>query len=441
MRMSSVCLAFLLAAPAADAGIYQIEEIATNTGAPYISLREPVINEAGTVAFRGIFGLPQPFGSGVPGGGIFVAEGGTTTSIRNSFTSPDETFRYSQPSLADDGTVAFSFVTNGALTLAAIDPAGPGGFFQLAATATVVSSDVDISDAGDIIALRRSSQLEQILLYENALTALNVEQIADTSGVFDNFSFAAAGNANAIDIADTGEVAFVAGLDAGGEVIVLRDGASQVPVIDTTGDYSNFSGVDINNAGQLAFSGRTNSPNSEARIVALDGGSETIVVETGIDFSFIDAAFGFNDLGEFAFLATDTNGVESLLFYDGQSVHTVFDTTMTFDGTAFTDLRLAPDSLNNAGQISFLARNDTEIDISGFDPSIDFDPTETFLFVATPSSMGLISLPGTLPMTGAALAVLAWQRRRRIRCREGLDWDARHRQGPCPNGTSTMSKP
>jgi hypothetical protein len=71
-------------------------------------------------------------------------------------------------------------------------------------------------------------------------------KIADNSGPF---SFI-----NGPSINDAGTVAFVAGLDAGGQGIFTGNGTTTTTIADSSGSFSNFfSGTSINNSGTVAF--------------------------------------------------------------------------------------------------------------------------------------------------------------------------------------------
>jgi hypothetical protein len=230
--------------------------------------------------------------------GIFSGNGGSTAAISVS-TLPFAS--YGEPSINDSGTVAFPFF--------------PGGF-------TPMPDGIYAGSGGPLVT------------------------IADTTGQFKSF---AGGYSTAID--STGAVAFLAALDAGSGGIFLNSGGVISPIlVGAGGEFSR------NDSGMIAF--RMGSGGTS--LVRLNAGSLTTIADNSGTLNHFGSAPSMNEAGIVAFVA-GVEGVDGAVFgvYKGNGgpLTTIADISGPF--SAFGDFNFNQPSINDAGNVAFVAGLDT----------------------------------------------------------------------------------
>ncbi len=322
---------------------YTFVNIADTTG-PLASFSNPVINNAGLVAFRAQ--------TDTNGRGIFAGDGGPVFTVSDEFPSMPGDL-----SINDAGQVAFvvGFASSsqaiyradaGVLTLIAhhsgaftnvnnvsINNHGEVAFFGFmdngrrgiykgsGGAVTTIAEDgpgsaysnltnPSINDDG-LVAFEGSitGGLEGVLAGDGG----PVLTLADTNSVFDGFHpFKPSMN-------DHGDVAFHASLDGPGEAIMLVSGGVATPVVDTNTSDLNFLGPPgLNNAGLMAFSASRDNGQSGMYVMNPSGEYHQLFRLGGpmfgstiSEWSFVGDC-GINDAGDVVFtyrLFTGVRGV------------------------------------------------------------------------------------------------------------------------------------
>ncbi len=182
-----------------------------------------------------------------------------------------------------------------------------------------------------------------------------ITTIVDTNGPVSSF----AGGGGGPSINDSGTVAFVAGLDAGGAAILTGNGGPLTTIADSSGpgSFSQILGVhpSINNGGTVAFLANFNSGTGVERgVFTSSGGPASLIVDgrgplSGNSFSSPPA---INDHGQVAYRAQfDTAQGERGIFVGG-------GTTIADSGGPFSGSFSSKPGINNHGEVAFSAALD-----------------------------------------------------------------------------------
>jgi hypothetical protein len=320
---------------------YQFTNITDTTGhfgpVEYMGDR-PVINETGTIAYWTL-----------ETGGIYriysaSADTGEITKRLDTGTGPFQ-LAGGTLSINDLGSVAFTGNTD----------SGPTGVYR---------SDAD----GQITTIADSSgpfmQFLNYRLFVNNSGTVAFAAIRDDqqSGVFTGNGGAAVASllgGSTFDIAglsNSGSISFRERRNGVGMLLLTRSADGQVTeVVDTRGPLSSLGLSALNDSGEIAF------------IAGLDaGGSGVYRTRAGgpitpIALSSYTTLLGFrdyvsvNDLGDVAFVAVRSNepGGEALFVSDGENMALVIGQQDPLFGSRVLSVQISDQSLNNTGQLVF----------------------------------------------------------------------------------------
>lgn len=317
----------------ASAATYSFINIADNSG-PLNLFVVPALNDDGWTAFRATLD--------VGGASIFAGSGGPLTTIADD-SGP---FSYNGfggfPSINPGNVVAFNssldiggsansgvFVGDGGPTTTIANDAGPfssffGGVSNNAAGEVAFSASLDAGGQGS---------------FKGSGGATTT--IADTSATFSGFGGSS--------INASGQVAFRASLTAGGSGIFVGDGGPITTIVDSSGPFTGFGGnPTINAAGTVVFSAFKSGVEG---IFVGDGGLVTTVADRSGPYG----SFGFstiNSNGTVAFFATLDVGGPGIFIGSDPVADKVIRVGDTLFGSTVSDLDFFR-GLNENGDIAF----------------------------------------------------------------------------------------
>ena len=268
----------------------------------------PTINDCGTVAFLG--GLDNG------GAGYFTGDGTSLKTIANSagpfdfLRMPTADNLFGEPAINNQGIVAFR---------ADLDEGGKGIFIDKRGKYTAIADATedrlsvfglapDINNRGTVVFSGGTVPINEGFQNTGIFTGRKgrLKVIADANSFLENDALTLFGSAPAIN--DREEIAFIAGSSTGEFGVFTGNAHSLVSVADSNGPIGFFRGVDINNAGTVAY------------LADFDIGGSGIfvenqpVIETGdillgstvVDLNFLNK--GLNNQGEIAFWASLADG-------------------------------------------------------------------------------------------------------------------------------------
>ena len=294
----------------------------------------PTINDAGTVAFRGVTDAGDEE--------IFTGDGRTLTLIASAHT-PSGFNR--NPVINNSGTIAFGGVIDGVFgiftskngTLTTI--ADNSSFFTPA-----FQSPPSINNKGTVAfgAAHEEGGITERGIFINS--GASSEAIADTSGIFSGLNFPVINN--------KGMVAFWASLDDGGTGIFLHKKGAITTVADTDDGFLGFYlVVSLNSKGNVAFR-------------ASDGGGQILFKSDGSFLSVVaDSTGAFSGFNESAINLKGTVVFQGFLDTGGSGIFTgadsVADKVIATGDPFFGSVMLGPSiwagAINRRGQIAFRA--------------------------------------------------------------------------------------
>jgi hypothetical protein len=359
---------------------YTFTNIADTSG-PFSAFSAfPSLNNSGTVAFAA--------GLDTGGNGIFTGSGGPTATLYDT-RGP---FNGLGPfSLNNSGSVAFFgnrdtgegiFTGNGGPTTTIADTSGP----FLGFSDGFVGPPLNDSGTVAFLAELDGCCAEGIFTGNGGPTTT----IADNGALFHGFSPEPSINNN-------GTVAFVASLDVQLEIGVFTGSGGPITTIAASSGPLNFLDLRftaINDSGTVAFPAFLNT--GEHGIFTGSGGPTTTIADSSGPFQFFFGAPSINNSGLVAFLATlDTGGGGLFTGPDPFADEVIGIGDALFDSTTMGAVSIAPDSLNDTGQIAFFYElADGRSGIARADP------------LAVPE-------PGTLSLLVAALLGAVWSWRKK----------------------------
>lgn len=294
----------------------------------------PAINNQGTVAFS------AELRSG--GSGIFVGNGGITTTIAD--TSGILSLFSSRPAINNAGVVAFganlktigsgiySVDSKGTLTTI-VESNQPRGVF----------GDPLINNDGTVAFASAINGGRAIFTSSNGI----LRTIADTTNnpysFFDGYA-----------INDEGRVAFSARQVNGDAGILISDGENTTTAVDTSDRFSFLFPPVINNSGIVAFKGVIKALAGEG-IFTVNDGKLTTIADNSDQFNFFENP-AINNSGTVAFKGVLRTG--SLGIFTGSNPLTdkVIAAGDPLFGSTVTDLFLSNQGLNDANQLAFYAK-------------------------------------------------------------------------------------
>jgi hypothetical protein len=302
----------------------------------------PAINSNGTVAF-----LAHPVNDGVRQV-IFTGDGGDLTRI--AAEGPLDVSLNPQPSIADDGTVAFVWSFHEATHEIRLSDG--------VNTTTLYATDDSFFTSFGSPAI---SQGGTVAFWASTLILSNPEGIFRDDGGTPTFI-------DRGDSFDTTHFGRLPSVNNGG--IVAYRYEFQGPVYHTSiniGDgqtttelypassatiFSSFGNPVINDANRVAFFATLQDGSSG--IFSGDGGPLTIHAQTGDGILSLSDAPAINNMGDVAFIANFSGNVSVLFAGDGSQA--VIGTGDALDGSTVTDLHFFRQGLNDSGQLAFMAR-------------------------------------------------------------------------------------
>ena len=172
-------------------------------------------------------------------------------------------------------------------------------------------------------------------------------KIADTSGPFD-YLFTPSIN-------DSGTVAFIATLDAGGEGVFIGNGTTITTVADDSGPFFAFAEyLRINNSNKVAFIGWPDTVDRSGVFISDGTTTTTIDDTTGPFIEFQGLSINNNNVVAFIgrrLIGGFINKTTDVVTGDGTTVTTIADDSGKFDGFYET-------SINDSGTVAFIATLD-----------------------------------------------------------------------------------
>jgi hypothetical protein len=303
----------------------------TGVGSPFGSFGFPVINQRGTVAF--VAGTSA-------GTSIFTATRGAVTPVVDNIPPPFEGF--ADPSLNGAGMLAFvAELKTGELQVLK----GTGAPFTVVADnrGTIdgfVSNRTAINARGTVAF---SARLKDGGAGVFAGRGGNLTAIADTAGIFSGFGEAGP------TINNQGKVAFLGDLKSGGQGVFVGTGRTLTTIADTREGFSLFVNTDINNRGTVAFAAFLDA-GGEGIFTGADLTADRVIgtgdVLDGATVTRLGGAAGLsridlNDRGQFAFVATLSDGREGIFRADPALEPTPEPTTLLLWGTMIAGLGFA----------------------------------------------------------------------------------------------------
>ncbi len=369
---------------------FNFTQLSDTIAPPHISFANPAINAKGDIAFEG-FLSPD-----LPPTGIFYAnnfqdnfESRTVVDNSEIFLNTGAFQPVFDPSINDWGQVAFienetSILTdeNGApifdennepiiqLDKASIQVGnGEQEPFTLIESIKPFNSfaGANLNNRGTVVYVA-GNLLDVPVDFPVTSTISTVSngqttEIASTDGIFSSFdvsldTIGGDGPITALDISpsinENDEVAFNAGLDAGGQGIFVGDGETITEVANSEGKFDLFSNPNINDEGTTAF---LTQRDDGSRGIYLNGyGKTELLVDDGGRFSFFNSEPALNNNGEVAFYAELDDGSAGIYVASELGSSLVASVGDEVAGSTVQELVIVQDGLNDSGQVAFQAQ-------------------------------------------------------------------------------------
>jgi hypothetical protein len=365
-------------------------QLSSTVAPPYISFTNPALNEKGDVAFEGFLSPDLP-PLGIFAANSFQGNVENKTIIDNSapFLSTGAFQPVFDPSINNRGVVSFienetSLLTdeNGAPILDETNQpiiqfdktsikVGDGEQEPVTLLESTDQSDVfagaDLNDRGAIVYVR--GNLLNIPVDSAVTSSVNLLkdgkniEIASTDGIFSSFdvsldTLGGDGPITSLDISPSinqnNEVAFNAGLDAGGQGIFVADSQSVTEVANSQGEFDLFSYPDLNEEGTTAF--LVQRDDGSRGIYTNSYGKTKLLVDDREIFSSINSEPALNNNGEVAFYAELDDGSSGIYVASELGVSLVASVGDEIAGDKIAELVIVQDGLNDSGQIAFQAQ-------------------------------------------------------------------------------------
>ncbi|MBD1927783.1 hypothetical protein H6F74_16250 [Trichocoleus sp. FACHB-90] len=324
----------------------------------------PALNNTGTVAFYAALD--------VGGEGIFTSNGTTTTTIvdtNNSYGNPsgEPIFNsFSSLSINDAKTVAFSTRLRSSISTTLIFKGEDETNFELVVIATPRDAVFfpSINNAGTVAFLEEFTGV----FVQTRIPISNGGSISSRScggvfcqpiapGVFESISIPM--------LNDAGTVAFRGSVyqsdnesDIAGGIFTGNDTPfSSEPIIttiaDTSGIFRGFSDPSINNSGNVAFIAGLDT--GSIGVFTGNGTTTTTIADSSGAFNSFFGTPSINDFGTVAFLAGLDVGGSGIFTGNNPLKDKVIVTGDTLFGSTVQELSFYREGLNNSGQVAFFA--------------------------------------------------------------------------------------
>jgi hypothetical protein len=289
---------------------------------------------------QGVVGFEAKLAAG--GEGIYSGNGNTVTTLYDTNTSNFSTF-YSPPVLNSSGDFAFcATLTNNSL-----------GYFKSSngnlLTLQILTSGISyagmpsINDQGQVAFTNGAGDgTGNTNVYRSNGQTLTT--IAQGEQILQQF-----GNA----VVNAGGTVAFHGIGNSAQAVETGNGGPLSVLYDTSGQFSSFSNVDINSLSQVAF--RAGLTAGGQGIYTGNGGPATAIATTGNIFSGFGSAPAINDSGEVAFIGNLKAGGSGLYTGPDPVADKVIATGDTLDGKTISSLEFWNNGLNNTGELAFTA--------------------------------------------------------------------------------------
>jgi hypothetical protein len=294
----------------------------------------PAINNQGNVVFSAELSSR--------GSGIFVGNGGTTTTIAD--TSGILSLFSSRPGINNAGVVAFGAnlktIGSGIFT---VDSKGTLTTIAESTQPRGVFGDPVINNGGTVAFSSTINGDQAIFISSNG----TLRTIADTTNnpysFFDGYA-----------INDGGSVAISARQVNGNGGILISDGQNTTTAVDTSDRFSFLFPPVINNSGIVAFKGVVKALAGEGIFTVSDGKMTTIAENIG-QFNFFENP-AINNSGTVAFKGVLKVGGLGIFTGSNPLTDKVIAAGDPLFGSTVTDLFLSNQGLNDANQVAFYAK-------------------------------------------------------------------------------------
>ena len=340
------------------------------------------INTRGDIAFRAGHLAPDGFNR-VPGIYRANADGTLTTITEDQKRFVSIGFN---PSINDSGQVSFAARLDGGKkpdTEAILRGSGK----KLTTIATTADQfnffgfDTSINNSGEVAF---TAELDEEFGFDEGLFSGS----GTKSGVTTHYLTSTSefdGSDSRPSINNSGEIAFVESVDFARGIFVGREGEFTEVVAPDPSDPSIGLGVPVlNNAGTVAFQRSFTDETTQEfveEIVKIDAdGTSTTVADTRGEFAF----FGFrppslNNEGDVAFLATLDDFSTTGIFVGPDPINDrVIATGDTLDGSTVQNITFCEEGLSDSGELAFVAQ-------LADNPDTPEDDSRTAVFRATPN--------------------------------------------------------
>ena len=366
---------------------FDFTQVSSIIAPPFTSFTAPVINDRSDVAFEAFLG------PGLPPVGIFYAnsyqdEFWSRTVVDNSeaFLTIGAFQPVFEPSINNFGQTAFIKNETRLLT----DENGVPIFDENGEPIIRLdTASIQVSDGeGEPVTLLESTEAFNIFTGVNlnnrgtisyaagnllnipldfptttgiyTLSNGEITEIASTYGIFSSFDVSldvigGDGPLTSLDISpalnENDEVAFNAGLDAGGQGIFVGDGETIIEVANSEGEFDLFSYPDLNDEGTTAFLVQRDDG---TRGIYTNGYGETeLLVDDSGKFSFFSSETALNNNGEVAFYAELDDGSAGIYVASELGTTLIAAEGDEINGVIVKELGITQEGLNDLGQVAF----------------------------------------------------------------------------------------
>jgi len=318
-RLLSGIVMAIVFPPYAFGANYSFVKIA-ETGPRFSFLSNPAVNNHNEVAFR----------AGLVAGGEAILIGGA--GIARAKVKVKTSTSLSNPTINDRASIGYDDAS---------------GVWRVTGTKKV-------RVAGAAFAYPSLNNMEQIAFSKTDSLALRIRTGSTSITLYD-----ASGEFSALTpptLNDFGSIAFVAGLDSGGQKVLIGDGRLPLTIAQTGADFLDFGGMvpDVNNNGLVAFFALIAA--GEQGVFLGDGSGTSMVADSSGPF----AEFRFPNVnadGTVAFEAI-LDGKTGRGIYRGPDPFTdkvIAPGDALFGSTVVTVFLFGDQALNDSGRITFLA--------------------------------------------------------------------------------------
>ncbi|MBE9043759.1 hypothetical protein IQ255_04955 [Pleurocapsales cyanobacterium LEGE 10410] len=188
-------------------------------------------------------------------------------------------------------------------------------------------------------------------------------EIASTDGIFSSFDVSldvlgGDGPITSLDISpalnEHDEVAFNAGLDAGGQGIFVGDGETITEVANSEGEFDLFSYPDLNDEGTTAF--LVQRDDGTRGIYTNSYGETELLVDDSGKFDFFSSETALNNNGEVAFYAELDDGSAGIYVASELGITRVASVGDEIAGSTVGEITFVQEAFNDLGQVAVQAR-------------------------------------------------------------------------------------